>query len=401
MLNHILNRIKKEIKMFNDKKLIAIQECLDENINMPTKTVVKTVLERYFISVSERYVQKVRKEMKEDIEWNKNVKGEGDDMFDTGKGGMKDWEIDVLNMANEGGWTIQQISERINKDTEDVRGALTDFHYMLSSPVLDEEEEGVYFQPDGFVPDTDINNNIINLPAPAVVAGAPDINRSATREDYWEIPLPECVTECSKTKKEVNVFIGKEARKKAMLFMKWAKAREWLAYLVGEKIEDEYFIHDLYLPDQRTSATLVDKVVADEYNKLSIMGVIHSHHEMGAGDEDRPSFSGHDNNFINSNHNLSLLAGRDRATGGFKVVGIARVTTPCGGIMKVKAVVKAMKEEATEEEKALKAEFFGKVFSNPPTPINGKNINVGGREVVVTRGSYHFSPMGKKSYPAT
>lgn len=397
--------------MFNDKKLIAIQECLDENINMPTRTIVKTVLEKYSIPVSERYVQKIRKEMKEDIEWNKSLKGEGDDMFDTGKSGMKEWEIDVLNMANEGGWSIQQISESLNIDVDHTRSALTDFHYMLSSPVLDEEEEGVYFQPDGFVPDTDINNNIINLPhisgkpdVPAVV-GAPDFNRSATREDYWEIPLPECVTECSKAKKEVNVFIGKEARKKAMLFMKWAKAREWLAYLVGEKVEDEYFIHDLYLPDQRTSATLVDKVVADEYNKLSIMGVIHSHHEMGAGDEDRPSFSGHDDNFINSNHNLSLLAGRDRATGGFKVVGIARITTPCGGIMKVKAVVKAMKEEATEEEKALKTEFFGKVFSNPPTSINGKKINtvssiVGSKEVV-TRDSYHFSSMGRKSYPAT
>jgi hypothetical protein len=169
--------------------------------------------------------------------------------------------------------------------------------------------------------------------------------------------------------------MNKESRKKAMLFMKWAGAREWLAYLVGEKTSEGYNITDLYLPNQRTSSTLVDKVDAGDYNNLSIVGVIHSHHEMGAGDEDNPSFSGHDAEFINSNHNLSLLAGRDRKNGGFKLVGIARLTTPCGGMMKVKANVKAMKENISPEEKALKDEFSNKVFGPENDGYAGKLEN--------------------------
>ena len=106
--------------------------------------------------------------------------------------------------------------------------------------------------------------------------------------------------------------------------------------------------------------------------------MIHSHHEMGAGDEDSPSFSGHDADFINGNHDLSLLAGRNG--GGFKIVGIARVKTPCGSLMQIKASVKVMKENPSEEEIALKNEFFGKVMDK-----KSKNSTSSGS------GTYHFS----------
>jgi hypothetical protein len=225
---------------------------------------------------------------------------------------------------------------------------------MLVGSVLDEKKE----------------SNIIQLPNEPDT-GEPKQNRSATRDDYWEVEI-ECVTACSKVSQSVDVFISKQARQKAMLFMKWAKAREWLAYLVGEKKDDGYHIHDLHLPDQRTSSTLVDRVNTDEYNKIKIIGVIHSHHEMGAGDADRPSFSGHDAEFINSNHNLSLLAGKDREKGGFKVVGIARVQTPCGGFMKIKANVKPMKEKRSDEEQALLDEFKEKVFGAPNKGLASK-----------------------------
>jgi len=388
--------------MSENIKLIAIMACLKENINMPTKTIIKTILEKHFISVSERYIQKVRKAEKE------LAMEKGEDMFHTKNVNvlMEDWQIEVLNMGNEGGWSVQQISERLNKSDEEIRGTFTDFHYMLDSQVLDEDSETVYFEP-GFgsqtvdlplpdsdlPPDTDLNNNVIS---DKDFLSTPDLLDYKKREDYWSVELPECITSCSKVN-EVDVFINKATRAKAMMFMKWAKAREWLAYLVGEKQEDgSYIITDMYLPDQRTSATLVDKVDADEYNKLKVVGVIHSHHEMGAGDEDRPSFSGHDTEFINSNHNVSLLAGRDRETGGFKVVGIARVTTPCGGLMKVKANVKAL-SEVTDEEKALKKEFFDKVFTkkNPiflkQTTISGPSVSVGDLNNPANRSNYHFN----------
>ncbi len=371
--------------MSDNKKLEAIMECLKENVMMPTKTIVKKVLIDFDLDVSERYVQKVRKaerELQDDAFCTKigDIEKEGDENMWQTDNGMEDWQVEVLNMANEGGYSVNQITaEFMGCSDNDIRKTLTDFHFMLSEPVLDEDSDNVYFRPD-------TSDKVIHLPhTPAT----PEVNKSATKEDYWEVALPECITACSKAEKEVQVFMSKTARQKAMMFMQWAKAREWLAYLIGEKKDDGYYIHDLYLPDQRTSATLVDKVVADNYNTLTIVGVIHSHHEMGAGDADNPSFSGHDAEFINSNHNLSLLAGRDRDTKGFKLVGVARVTTPCGGLMTVKATVKPMKEEVSDEEKALKEDFFGKVFGHDPSKINGKDISNN------KTGNYNFANGGR------
>ena len=336
---------------------------------MPTKDIIKEVDEMWEgrIQVTERYVQKMRKALKDAMKGVNSMEG------------LYQWQIEILNMANEGGWSIQQMAEKVNADPEDVRDTLQDFHYMVhNKDILDEENPNVFFDQNTQGND---DNNVIALPAP----GSPEINKSASNDDYWEVPLPDCVTACSKVEQSVNVYMSKCARIKAMHFMKWAKHREWLAYLVGEKGDDGYMVTDLYLPDQRTSATLVDKVNADEYNKLNIVGVIHSHHDMGAGDEDSPSFSGHDAEFINSNHNLSLLAGNKRE-GGFKIVGIARITTPCGGLMKIKANVKALPEQPSEEEVALKNEFFGKVFGQQQETGNGNSAPVDTRN-----GSYHFT----------
>jgi hypothetical protein len=341
-----------------------------ENIDMPTKEIINEVDEMWEgrIKVSERYVQKIRKALKDAMKGEKSMKG------------LHQWQIEVVNMANEGGWSIQQIAEKVDADPEDVRETLQDFHYMVfNREILDEENPNVFFDQETK------DSNVIELPhTPA----DPAVNRSASNDDYWEVPLPDCVTACSKVDQSVDVFMSKCARVKAMHFMKWAKHREWLAYLVGEKVEQGYVVTDLYLPDQRTSATLVDKVNANEYNKLNIVGVIHSHHDMGAGDEDSPSFSGHDAEFINSNHNLSLLAGNKKG-GGFKIVGIARITTPCGGLMKIKATVKALPEQPSEEETALKNEFFGKVFGekNDGYAMTGKTDKV----IDTRNGSYHFT----------
>jgi hypothetical protein len=183
--------------------------------------------------------------------------------------------------------------------------------------------------------------------------------------------------------------------------MQWAGAREWLAYLIGEFKNDNYYIYDLYLPDQRTCSTLVDKVIADKYNEMKVVGVIHSHHEMGAGDEDRPSFSGHDEAFINSNHNLSLLAGRDRTTKGFKIVGIARTKTPCGAFMKIKASVKAMNEIPSDAEKEMKKEFLEKTQTQTRTRTQIVQNNTSAVKVTQTTGGkrYHYNS-GNNCYPA-
>lgn len=344
----------------NKRDMIELAFCND--LNLSTSTVIGKIRVEYGEDVSPRHVQRVRKAMLEE----KNVKGndmgkpmDDNDVFDSAHG-LSSWQLDLINMINEPSkddefWTIQELAIIVEKTDNEVRDTLQKFNFMIMNAVLDEEKK----------------TNVIQLPEKNEKHGGPEVNKSASNDDYWEVKI-DCVTACSKVEKEINAFISRNARKKAMLYMKWAKRREWLGYLVGEKKDDGYHIYDIHLPDQRTSSTLVDKVNTNDYNQLKIVGVIHSHHEMGAGDADKPSFSGHDAEFINSNHNLSLLAGVDRKSGGFKIVGIARVFTPCGSAMKIKASVKAMKEKMSDEDQQLFDEFKSKTLGEPNAGLAGK-----------------------------
>ena len=379
------------------EKVACVIDLLKKDIKMPTRTIMKEVDEMWEgrITVSERYVQRIRKwfRTKAERELEMNQK----DVFDSGRG-LHEWQINVLNMANEGGWSIQQIAESIDKTAVEVKETLTQNKHMISSEVLDEEVSDVYFDPNskkGLVElnshdlDPDYNPDIPPFEEDVTygsLSGAElskhDEPAEPANDEFWEVKI-DCVTACSKTENEIDVFMSKQARNVAMSYMKWAKNREWLAYLIGNKDENGFYVYDLYLPDQRTSSVLVDKVVAEKYNELKIIGVIHSHHEMGAGDADKPSFSGHDTNFINGNHDLSLLAGRND-NGGFKIVGIARAKTPCNALMKIKANVKAMKEELSEHESALKNEFFSKVFNKKKEEEKEVNSDR-------SSGQYHFT----------
>ena len=342
------------------------------NVNMPTRDIISIYNEKNKDSISERHVQRIRKWYRANNVESKGENMNQEDVFDTKDSSMHEWELDVVNMANEGLWSISDLSERVQKTPDEIRNTIKTYHWMINEKVLDEEAQDVYF-----------NSNITHLPADEKstieIYEEKETETETVNEDdnddYWEVKI-DCVDECSKAEKEIDVFMNKLVREKSMRFMKWAKNIEWLAYLIGEKKDDGYYVHDLYLPDQRTSSVLVDKVVADNYNQMKVIGVIHSHHEMGAGDEDSPSFSGHDTNFINGNHNLSLLAGKN-GNNGFKIVGIARSVTPCGSRIQIKACVKGMKEEPDQFEKELKNEFFGKVF-------NKKNKEE-------EKGSYHFT----------
>jgi len=382
--------------MKHGKKTLAVTELLKQAIDTPTKDIIAMIKKKYNMFVSERQVQRVRKEHKkiiEDLNENESQskledQSKGEDMNNIG---MEDWEIDLLNYANEGGWSIQQLAEKLDKTFQEIEKTLIDCHYMIHAEVLDESNENVFFF--FFSKDSDWKSDFV------IEGRSP---RSSSRvlpkeEDFWEVKI-DCIESCGKIDKTVDVFMNKNSRGKAMLFMKWAKAREWLAYLIGEKKDDVYYISDLYLPDQRTSATLVDKVVADKYNKMKVVGVIHSHHDMGAGDENHPSFSGHDRAFINGNHNLSLLAG-NKVGGGFKIVGIARSQTPCGSMVTVKAAVKVMVEENPTED-ALKKVFFEKVFNDRNIYQGGSGVTTIRNGEVIKSGEYGFSDRYPQQYPA-
>lgn len=175
-------------------------------------------------------------------------------------------------------------------------------------------------------------------------------------DGFWDVTDElDCVTACSKAPDKAVVFMSSIARKKISLFMKWAGNQEWLVYLVGRwKSENEVEVVDLMLPNQNANSTLVSKVIAEEYNQVSVVGVMHSHHEMGGAKGDKAGFSQHDEAFINSNHNVSLLVAKDG------IAGHVRVKTPCGAFLRVTAKIKNM-DEVEVDEKKLKEEFKEKI----------------------------------------
>lgn len=449
------------MKKYGDK-IDLISKCLDEDINMSTRNIIRKISKEYNVIVSKRHVQRIRKKYKKNVkskeisyftteleekenngyikrklmkweefldkfepiadEWKvydnylihilynnmewyinrevvnlfgkeievkklnqKNYTYRNKDLYyfheswfeplenkeerkDENK--MSDLltsqQINLINIANEGGWTVQSLAVEMCMPIEGVKLTLKQFKNLVKSDVLDEENDNVYFATEQEKTEQNDNNSFLE-----------DFMNNYTRQqnnDYWEVEI-DCVDSCSKVEKTVTVLMSRLARTKSIMYMKWAGAREWLAYLIGnfDNELNAYCVTDLFLPDQRTTSVLVDKVNTDGYNDLKIIGVIHSHHEMGAGNENNPSFSSHDEAFINSNHNISLLAGKDKESGGFKIVGIGRVKTPCGSLMKVKAVVKNMKEILPEDEQKLKDEFFAKTQNRKSVEFFGNN----------------------------
>lgn len=99
---------------------------------------------------------------------------------------------------------------------------------------------------------------------------------------------------------------------------------EWLAYLRG-KVKKEsdpekgttivYHIHKLFVPKQRVNYSTVE--VLDSKIPKNCIGVIHSHHSMGA------FFSSVDHDYINDNHDLSIVVSKSSAK------AIIRYFPPC------------------------------------------------------------------------
>lgn len=198
--------------------------------------------------------------------------------------------------------------------------------------------------------------------------------------EFWDVTEElDCVKACSKAPEKAFVYVSAVARKKMNLFMKWAKHQEWLAYLSGKWVSDnEVEVLDLVLPNQNADATLVSEVNMDDYNKLGIVGVMHSHHDMGHGSKENPGFSGHDERFINSNHNVSLLV----STKG--IAGHIRAKTPCGAFIRVNATIKNM-DEVDVDEKKLEEEFKSKIKFGA-----GRGYSHKGNTINLDRNNWHF-----------
>jgi len=147
--------------------------------------------------------------------------------------------------------------------------------------------------------------------------------------DDWEVKV-DCVTACSKAPEAIVVLMEPIVKSKIDALMKKYTNREWLGYFFG-KPEEPFHILDMFIPEQVATGTRVDKIefsvdLIPEGQK--VIGVVHSHHTMGVG------FSGTDEDFINGNHDISLLV----AHSGMKCQ--VRYTVPCGAKFIKEAKVK-------------------------------------------------------------
>jgi len=148
---------------------------------------------------------------------------------------------------------------------------------------------------------------------------------SSAADDSWETKI-ECVKECSKVPDKVNIWVHPLAKRKIDALMAEYKKIEWLAYLIGDIESKE--IYDIFVPKQDISTARVDNVVCEEYNEIKPIGVIHSHHDMGH------SFSGTDHEWINQNHDISLVISHNG------IAGQCRMKTECGAFKIVDVDVK-------------------------------------------------------------
>ena len=139
------------------------------------------------------------------------------------------------------------------------------------------------------------------------------------------------------------------------------------------------------LASQITKMQIEQQKLAEEYNQVSVVGVMHSHHEMGGAKGETAGFSQHDEAFINSNHNVSLLVAKDG------IAGHVRVKTPCGAFLRVTAKIRNM-DEVTIDEKKLKEEFKEKIRFGHGRGSNHISWDLQDKNDPLNRkdGSYHF-----------
>jgi hypothetical protein len=136
---------------------------------------------------------------------------------------------------------------------------------------------------------TNVNKPVsTDVTAPLVVEREPN---------FWETDI-KINTTTIHTHEPVDVYMSEKVQEKIAILMQKFVRMEWLAYLVGRVFEDgSYHITDLAIPEQEV--TPVNVYVQGDVD-VPIVGVIHSHHDMGN------NFSHTDDEYINSNHDLSL-----------------------------------------------------------------------------------------------
>lgn len=146
--------------------------------------------------------------------------------------------------------------------------------------------------------------------------------------------------------KSPTIFIEFTPRRKIELLMTKYPHQEWLGYLVGRISEKEnYFVEDLVIPPH-TEAYAASAEAEPFHIPDNCIGVIHSHHSMGA------FHSGTDDTHVDRNFPISITVATGKGQG-LEYDAVSHQTTPCGKDTTSKGVVKYVSPEPSFDTEAF------------------------------------------------
>ena len=175
----------------------------------------------------------------------------------------------------------------------------------------------------------------------------------------WHTKEPmEQQVSCSLAKSP-DIYIEAIPRQKIEYLLDAYPHREWLGYLVGTIGNKSVFVSELSIPPHREASGA--SAEAEPFNiPENCVGVIHSHHSMGA------FHSGTDQNFVDKNFPVSITVA---CKGGRQLEfdAVSYIITPCGKASTGKSAVKYVLPKPLFDKDTFLAEAK-------------KNINQGIRE---------------------
>ena len=132
--------------------------------------------------------------------------------------------------------------------------------------------------------------------------------------------------------KSPTIYLEPMPRSKIELLMESYPHQEWFAYLVGRESKENFCIEDISVPPHHhanSGSAEADKPDFDKelgkykfHQPKNCLGVIHSHHSMGA------FHSGTDHDYVDQNFPISIVVAKTNNTLGYNAVSFA--ITPCG-----------------------------------------------------------------------
>ncbi len=149
----------------------------------------------------------------------------------------------------------------------------------------------------------------------------------------WTVKKPDNGVQCSLCKAP-NIYMEPIPADKIRLLMEEYIHTEWIGYLVGRENKDsgDIFVEDIVIPPHEEASGASCLAEPFHIPKTGCVGVIHSHHTMGA------FHSGQDDHTVDRNFNISITVAKKSAN--LEWDAISHVTTLCGKHSLLKCSVK-------------------------------------------------------------